>query len=219
LLLVVTNAAVVSAAHVAAAANVAMATTAAAHSTPLDRYLEQLKTLRVSFEQTLTDARGRETQRAKGLLTVVRPGRFRWELTPLDTGAPQLMVSDGRNLWFYDRDLEQVSVRPAASALTATPATLLSSTGDLRSVFKIATDGRRQQLDWVVVTPIADDADFREARLGFAKGELRQMILQDKLGQTSTLIFQNATRNAPIPEADVTFVPPVGADVIGKPVD
>lgn len=191
----------------------------ASRSTVLDRYLDGLKTLRVDFAQISTDARGRETQRATGILTVVRPGRFRWELTPADSDATQLMVADGRNLWFYDRDLEQVSVRPAESALTATPATLLSSTGDLRTVFKVAAGGRADGLEWVVVTPIATDADFREARLGFVRDELRQMVLKDKLGQTSTLAFAKAERNGTVPESAVTFVPPAGADVIGTPVN
>lgn len=194
------------------------AATNAGRQTPLDQYLDQLQTLRVSFEQTITDARGRETQRATGMLTVVRPGRFRWELTPADTNATQLMIADGKNLWFYDRDLEQVSVRPAESALTATPATLLSSTGDLRSVFKVAEQVQRDGIEWVAVTPLRADADFKEARLGFQRGELRQMILKDKLGQTSTLLFANGARNVAVPDADVRFSPPAGADVIGTPV-
>jgi outer membrane lipoprotein carrier protein len=187
-------------------------------ATPLDRYLQGLNTLRLVFAQTLTDSRGRIVQKANGTLTVVRPGRFRWELTPVGGIAPQLMVADGKNLWFYDRDLEQVSVRAAGSALTATPAALLSSTGDLRAVFTIAGAGRREGFDWVVVMPLKADADFREARLAFTRGELKRMVLKDKLGQTATLLFERGTRNAPVADAEVSFVPPPGADVIGKPV-
>ena len=65
---------------------------------------------------------------------ILRPGRFRWELTPAGAASPQLMVADGKNLWFYDRDLEQVSVKAAAAALTATPASLLSGDGEHRRV-------------------------------------------------------------------------------------
>ena len=36
------------------------------------------------------------------------------------------MVCDGTNLWFFDRDLQQVTVKPVDAALTATPAMLLS---------------------------------------------------------------------------------------------
>ena len=106
---------------------------AAAPATVLDTYLANLKTLRAEFSQVVVDGRGGEVQRATGKFVIQRPGKFRWELVP-DAGAggaqsPQLMIADGKNLWFYDRDLEQVSVKPAATALTATPASLLSGDG------------------------------------------------------------------------------------------
>jgi outer membrane lipoprotein carrier protein len=189
--------------------------------TPLDTYLSQLKTLRAEFAQTVTDGKGQEVQKAQGTLTIVRPGRFRWELTP-EGGAPQLMVADGRNLWFYDRDLEQVSVKPATAALTATPAGLLSGDGNIRELFTVAPAGKKDGLDWVLVTPKQSDADFREARLAFGagqrqEGELRRMVLKDKLGQTVRLDFRKSERNPMVAEADVKFTPPASADVIGTP--
>ena len=189
--------------------------------TPLDSYLEHLKTLRAEFSQVVTDGKGREVQNARGKLVIVRPGRFRWELTPAvgagASGSPQLMVADGKNLWFYDRDLDQVSVKPASSALTATPAGLLSGDGNIRELFTVSASGRKDGLDWVLVTPKESDADFREARLAFGKSELKRMVLKDKLGQTVRLDFETSERNPPVAEAEVKFVPPVNADVIGTP--
>jgi len=201
-------------------------TTAVQAQTPLDSYLEHLKTLRAEFSQVVTDGKGREVQNAKGKLVIVRPGRFRWELTPAGGGAdnsPQLMVADGKNLWFYDRDLEQVSVKAATSALTATPAGLLSGEGNIRELFTVSPAGRKDGFDWVLVTPKESDADFREARLAFGTGprqevELKRMVLKDKLGQTVRLEFQASERNAPVAEAEVKFIPPADADVIGTPV-
>ncbi len=187
--------------------------------TPLDNYLEQLKTLRTEFSQVVTDGSGRQVQQASGKLVIVRPGRFRWELTPAGANdSAQLMISDGRNLWFYDRDLEQVSVKPAATALTATPASLLSGDGNFRELFTVRPAGRDNGLEWVSVTPRSADADFREARLGFAKTELKRMVLNDKLGQTVELDFLVSRRNAPVADAEVTFTPPADADVIGTPL-
>jgi len=186
--------------------------------TQLDSYLEHLKTLRTEFSQVVTDSKGRQVQDARGRLVIVRPGRFRWELTPSGAGSsPQLMVADGKNLWFYDRDLEQVSVKPASSALTATPAGLLSGEGNIRELFTVSPAGRKDGLDWVLVTPKEDDADFREARLAFVKSELKRMVLKDKLGQTVNLDFETSERNPPVAEAEVKFTPPPEADVIGTP--
>ena len=199
-----------------------MLATAAQAQTPLDTYLTHLKTLRAEFSQTVTDGKGDQVQNAQGTLVIVRPGRFRWELTPVG-GAPQLMVADGRNLWFYDRDLEQVSVKAATAALTATPAGLLSGDGNIRELFTVAAAGKKDGFDWVLVTPKQNDADFREARLGFGasprqQGELRRMVLKDKLGQTVRLEFFKSERNPPVADSEVRFTPPAGADVIGTPI-
>jgi len=194
----------------------AFAAHAAGAPTPLDQYLDGLRTLRTEFSQTVVDGKGEEVQKAEGKLTIVRPGKFRWELTPAGNPQAQLMVADGKNLWFYDRDLEQVSVKPA-TVLTATPASLLSGAGDVRALFTVSLAGRRDGLDWVKVVPKSGEADFREAQLAFTRGELKRMVLKDKLGQTVRLDFLTSARNVPVPDTEVQFTPPAGADLIGTP--
>jgi outer membrane lipoprotein carrier protein len=212
--------------HLAAPAEAAPAATpaagvpAATASTPLDKYLDNLKTLRTSFLQTLVDGQGHEIDRSTGTLIVARPGKFSWDIHP-QTGdankAGQLMVSDGRNLWFFDRDLEQVTVKPVDAALSATPAMLLSGTVDVRKNFTLTPAGQREGLDWVLVEPHGVDADFKDALFGFASGDLKRMILEDKLGQTATIMFDHIERNVPVSAQETTFTPPKGADVIGTP--
>jgi outer membrane lipoprotein carrier protein len=197
----------------------------------LDRYLAGLASLQAEFSQTLTDARGRTVDTLDGTLVVLRPGRFRWEVHPraatsptatppaaMSPAATQLMVADGRNVWFYDRELEQVTVKPAAGALTATPAMLLSGTVDIHAAFEVRDDGKSGGLDWVRVTPRRGDAEFRVARLGFAGLELRRMEIDDKLGQRAVLVFGTTRRNQPVAPDQLQFTPPAGVDVIGKPV-
>ena len=192
--------------------------TAAESGNQLDRYLSDLSTLRMNFTQTLKDARGREVDRASGTLLVSRPGKFRWELhqgTDKDSG--QLMVADGRNVWFFDRDLEQVTVKPADTALSATPAMLLSGL-DVHENFTVSDAGQRDGLAWQLVEPRRGDAEFRRALFGFTPdGKLKRMIIDDKLGQTATLLFDNVERNAPVTPEELSFTPPPGADLIGTP--
>src|SRR5688572_16042853 len=191
----------------------------AAASNALDGYLDGLKTLRAEFTQTVTDSKGNRVQTSKGEFIVQRPGKFRWQLTPEGTQTPQLMVADGKNLWFYDQDLEQVTVKPAVEALTATPASLLSGDGNVAEYFRVLPDGKRDGVDWVKVTPTRSDADFREVRIGFSGfgSQLVRMVLKDKLGQTVNIEFTNSERNAGVDASEVSFVPPAGADVIGTP--
>jgi outer membrane lipoprotein carrier protein len=206
-----------------AAAPAALPRSAPAQSQPtqLDAYLDHLKTLRASFLQTLADGQGKEIDRATGTIIVERPGKFSWDIHPQSGGgagtAGQLMVCDGRNLWCFDRDLEQVTVKPVDAALSATPALLLSGAVDVRKNFTISPAGDRLGLQWVLVEPHGAEADFREALFGFDKGELKRMILEDKLDQTATVIFDKVERNVPVSAAEVSFTPPKGADVIGTP--
>ena len=79
------------------------------------------------------------------------------------------MVCDGGNLWFLDRDLEQVTVKPVDAALSATPAMLLSGAVDVRKNFNLTPAGQRMGLDWVLVEPHGAEADFRSALFGFAQ--------------------------------------------------
>jgi outer membrane lipoprotein carrier protein len=208
---------------VAASANAqAQTPVAALTKTALDRYVANLATLRVEFVQRLTDSRGRSLEAVAGTLVVQRPGRFRWEVRRAGSAAgsafTQLMVNDGSNVWFYDRELDQVTVKPARSALTATPAMLLSGTVELRQAFTVAAAPRRSGLDWVLVKPKRADAEFNEARLAFDGAELRRMELRDKLGQTAVIEFGKATRNGPVAADELRFTPPADADLIGKPV-
>jgi outer membrane lipoprotein carrier protein len=217
-------------------AMVAWVPAAYAAATPLDSYLDDMKTLRATFLQTLADAHGREIDRSSGTLIVSRPGKFSWEIHPQGSGAGagaaagpgavpgggQLMVADGRNLWFLDRDLQQVTVKPADAALSATPAMLLSGTVDVRKNFKITPAPKRDGLDWVMVEPQATEADFRRALLGFEGKEagppaLKRMILEDKLGQTATVMFDHVERNGHVAPEEVSFTVPPGVDVIGTP--
>lgn len=218
------------------------ATAADRAGTALDRYLDGLKSLRTAFTQTVSDAHGNPVESGSGSLIVQRPGRFRWDYrvrsdesaagataAGATTGAAtaageaadqrgQLLVADGRNLWFYDRELAQVTVKPVAAALSATPVMLLSGTAaQLRESFDISPAGSRDGLEWVSVTPRASSADFNRAQLGFAHDQLERMVVNDRLGQTVQLDFSRSERNAPIDPAQLQFKPPAGVDVIGTP--
>jgi outer membrane lipoprotein carrier protein len=197
----------------------AVAPAAFAAATPLDSYLDDMKTLRATFLQTLADAHGKEIDRSTGTLIVSRPGKFSWEIHPQGSSAAsgQLMVADGRNLWFLDRDLQQVTVKPADAALSATPAMLLSGTVDVRKNFTLTPAPKRDGLDWVLVEPHGSEADFRHALMGFDGKDLKRMILEDKLGQTATVMFDHVERNGKVAPEEVSFTPPAGVDVIGTP--
>ncbi len=189
--------------------------TAATAADALERFLVGLTSWRAPFTQEVIDSAGKSVERGSGTLLVGRPGRFRWEYTPRDGGA-QLLIADGRNLWFYDQELQQATVKPASSALAATPVVLLSGTdAEMRAAFEIVPQAARDSLAWVKVTPRSASAEFASAELGFRDTQLQRLRIHDRLGQTVTLSFTRSARNLPLLDSELQFTPPAGVDVIG----
>jgi outer membrane lipoprotein carrier protein len=217
----------VAAAGPASAATGAVAT--GSSPTVLDRYLDTLTTLRTDFTQTVSDAGGKITQNGEGSLIVSRPDRFRWDYRPANAAGAvgntgggddsgELLVADGKNLWFFDRELAQVTVKPIDAALSATPIVLLSgSAALLRAQFQIESEPARESLQWVQVRPRSAQADFSSAELGFRDGELVRMRVHNMLGQIVQLDFTNSHRNTAVDAALFHFTVPAGVDVIGTP--
>lgn len=180
----------------------------------VDAYLASLKTLSADFVQVVQDKGGQVTDRATGTLTLSRPDRFRWEYKQ---PYVQTIVADGRKLWLYDPDLQQVTVRSLAQGLGATPALLLSGAGRVGDAFKSDSVETLQGITWCRLVPAKPGSDFERVSLGFdAREELSAMELVDKLGQTTTIRFAGVKRGAKLDDSLFRFVPPAGADVIGE---
>lgn len=197
------------------------AAAAAAETTALDGYLSGLTTWSAQFTQSAVDSKGKRVPEsdASGRFLIVRPGKFRWESAPKDDPeAVTLTIADGRNLWIYDQDLEQVTVKRMRDELPQSPALLLAGDASLRDAFEVTSNGRRDGLDWVRARPKDAESDFREALFGFRGRELARLVVVDKLGQRATLVFTRVTRNLPVDTKMVQFAPPPGVDVIGTPV-
>lgn len=197
----------------AAAAAVADPAADQAAARRVELALGSLSSLRADFRQTVTDAEGRLVEQAEGRMALARPGRFRWDYRVPE----QVIVSDGRTVWFHDVELEQVTVRGAAETLAGTPAMLLAGQGELAAEFAMQDAGNEDGLAWTRLAPRRPDGDFRELRLGFAGGDLRRMLLLDRLGQLTRLDFERIERNPRLDASLFRFVPPAGVDVVGRP--
>jgi outer membrane lipoprotein carrier protein len=180
----------------------------------VETYLASVKTLSAEFAQVVRNREGDIVDRASGTLSLSRPNRFRW-----DYREPyvQTIVADGSRLWLYDSDLEQVTVRTLESGLGSTPAMLLSGDGAVRDAFDSVAVERLGEWNWSRLRPRQAGSDFEQVSLAFdAQGELAAMELRDKLGQATVIEFGAVRRNVPLGDTLFRFVPPPGADVIGR---
>jgi outer membrane lipoprotein carrier protein len=185
----------------------------ASPTTDVEKYLNGLASWSADFEQTIDDGHGNVLRSAAGRLYLQRPGKFRWDYSE---PSEQLILADGKQIWFYDKDLAQANVRNMDTSLASTPASLLSGASSVSAQFDVTTRPPSGGLQWFQLAPKHADTDFQLVRIGFDKGELRSMFLADKLNQITQLTFSNSKRNVPLAPDLFTFVPPPGVDVIGR---
>ncbi len=175
-------------------------------------FLEDVHSLKADFVQVVLDSSLKQVKQSNGTLTIKRPGRFRWDyLKP----NPEIIVADGKRLWLYDVDLQQVTVKPLNDTLAASPAVLLSGSNDVEKSFSVDDLGEKDGLEWVDLKPKVKDTDFEDVRLGFKDGDISVMELKDNLGSTTRITFSDLQRNVSVADDAFRFTPPKGADVIG----
>jgi len=180
----------------------------------VEKYLNGLASWSADFEQTIDDGRGNVLRSAAGRLYLQRPGKFRWDYSK---PSEQLVLADGKQIWFYDKDLSQANVRDMDTSLASTPASLLSGSASVSSQFNVTSMPPNAGLQWFQLIPKHADTDFQLVRIGFNKnGELASMFLADKLNQITQLTFSNSKRNDSFAPDLFSFVPPPGVDVIGR---
>lgn len=178
-------------------------------------FLTDVITMQGRFEQSLIDAEGEVAEVSNGTLEIERPKRFRWIYSdPYE----QWLVADGLNIWSYDVDLEQVTVKPQAKALSNTPALLLGGAKDALEQFRFEGSSVEAETTWVRMRPIDEGSGFNRVELGFLNGELHRMVFFDNLEQTTLVALYDIVINEPIDADYFEFVVPPDADLVGVPL-
>ena len=184
------------------------------HAGPIEKmreFIQQTRSARAVFTQTVADSSGQISQKASGTVQFQRPGKFRWTYSkPYE----QVIVGDGETLWIYDKDLNQVTQRKLDKALGSSPAALLAGADDIEKYFSLNALGKKGKLDWLEVRPYDEDSLFDKVRMGFNKNTLEVMELFDHFGQKTTIMLSRLERNPVTPADTYTFTIPDGADVV-----
>lgn len=183
--------------------------------------LEQFK----SFIATTKAAKGEFTQRqvktdkqgkmqvsnvSEGSFQFARPGRFIWLY---QKPYEQLLQADGEQLYIYDKDLNQVTIRKLGDALASSPAAILFGSNDIEKNFTMKEGESRDGIDWLQLTPRAKDSPFEQIGIGLRNGTPEAMELRDAFGQVSLLTFPRFEKNPPLSAGQFKFDIPKGADI------
>lgn len=180
----------------------------------LTTFTKGLKGLDGQFTQQVFDANGKLKESSSGRVALSAPRLFRWEYVK---PYAQLIVADGKRLWVYDPDLQQVTKRAQGAEEQNNPLAALIDPSKLDKDYVIKEAGNKDGLDWLELTPkTVTEASFKSARLGFGAQGLATMQVIDALGQKTRITFNSWKRN-PVFAADTfRYVPAKGVDIVGE---
>jgi outer membrane lipoprotein carrier protein len=174
--------------------------------------LKNMDNLSAEFKQTLLDEDKNVVQQSRGTLALQRPGKFSWIYTePFE----QRIIADGRELWVYDVELDQVTVKPMDESISNAPIMILMKESDVTQQFNVIEVGQRKFLFWIELEPKAKDLEYQRIFIGLEDGNVRAMELQDQFGQSTQIVFDNLRFGVVHNPSTFKFVPPDGVDVYG----
>ena len=178
----------------------------------LNKALRNLDNLTAEFKQTLRDEDKQVVQQSRGTLALQRPGKFAWiYIDPFE----QQIIADGSELWIYDVELDQVTVKPMDESLSSAPIMLLMKQTDVGEQFRVSEVGQRKYLYWVELESQAPDLEFTHIYIGLEDGNVRAMEMRDRFGQSTQIVFENLRTGVIHDPRIFRFEPPPGVDVYG----
>jgi outer membrane lipoprotein carrier protein len=181
--------------------------------TSLKDFYHHTNSMRAKFHQQVKDNAGGVVQEVEGTMQLQRPNKFRWDY---QKPYEQEIISDGKDVFLYDIDLEQVTIRSLSQALGSSPAALLAGGAEVERSFVLKNIKRGDGLDWVEALPKSVDSGFERILLAFKGNNLSKMEMYDSFKNITLITFDSVERNPSLQTSSFLFTTPEGVDVVGE---
>lgn len=169
------------------------------------------RSFQANFVETLSSPGGM-TRTRKGTVYFKKVGRMRWEF-----GAPSVgtVVSDGKTVYDYEQDLNQVVELPVSKALKSNATAFLLGLGNIRRDFKAALPPgpSRDGLTHIILTP-KGGGDTMELGLDPKSYDIINFKLTSQIGGVTELKFSDIQTNVALNDSLFSFRIPDGADIV-----
>lgn len=177
----------------------------------LQRQYRETRTLSAKFAEEIIPVGGSKRERT-GTVYLMKPGRMRWEY---DEPSKELLVSDGKLIYNYDPELNQVVEAPLAQTLRFPGATeFLLGAGDIKKDFTPSlVDNPDSTLVHLRLVPKAQ-GNTVEVGLDPKNYNVETIRVIDQLGNVTAMKFTSIVNNPPISESIFGFSPPPGVDIV-----
>ncbi|MDG6882680.1 outer-membrane lipoprotein carrier protein LolA [Phocoenobacter uteri] len=173
--------------------------------TELQKRLSLVSQYKADFSQIVRSVKGNIIQEGEGTFQVKRPNLFK-----MDVKTPQEneIISDGKNLWFYDPFVSQVTVNWLENVVTDTPFVLLTNNEPKNWKQYDVT----QEMDNFVLKPLSKHSGIEQFDIRITKnGVLKGFSTIEKTGQSNLYLLKNISNQV---DKDVfKFTVPEGAEI------
>ena len=184
----------------------------------LNRMLDTMQSLSSQFHQEIKSADAYSLQDMSGEMHIAKPGRIYWA-----SEAPyeQRVIADGENLWLYDPDLEQVTLKSLAENLIDSPAALLIGEADhFAERYRICSETSNTTIATttatttkITLTPLQAGSIYTKLTLTFVDDVPGAINMYDSLGQHTAITLINPVMNPALDASLFIFQPPAGVDI------
>ena len=179
----------------------------------LNNFVNHFSTFKANFKQTVPDESVFDMNRSEGYVVIERPGKLFWVYQQPEY---QEIVSDGVDLWIFDSDIDQATVRTLDSIQTDFPLRWLLYKESVTDNFEVIVGKKEKGVSWYNLVP-KTATFFQSLEVAIKGGKLTQVWMYQGSSNVTKVIFEDIELDIKIPESQFLFIPPKGVDVIGLP--
>jgi outer membrane lipoprotein carrier protein len=180
----------------------------------VQKFYENTQDFTADVAQTYQYFAANRTMKASGQMQLKKPGMMRWDIVK---PSPQLYLLDGKALYQYDAEDNEVRVKKDFTSYALPAAvTFLWGKGRLTDEFTVTKIAKPEYGATVLeLTPKKAGSGFRKLffALDAATGQVQTSIVIDGEGNENRLSFSNVKTNVGLPAARFVFELPKGATV------
>jgi outer membrane lipoprotein carrier protein len=193
----------------------------AADSNPADAVIDALQKSYDATTDFVADFRQdtevktlNRTMKANGKLTFKRPGKMFWRY---EEPKDQFVITDGKHLYFYQPDQNQVVKTPLKNAFRGDiPLSFLLGLGNLKKDFNATLKSSDENQNVLRLEPKGEAGGFSEVLVGVSKSasDIVWVSVRDAAGNLTTLRFTNMRKGVGVNDSLFQVKIPNGADVV-----
>lgn len=181
---------------------------------------EEINSFHATFTQSSEVKALNKTQTAEGEVWFKKPGKMRWSF---QTPNKDQIVSDGKTLWFYDEEEQQVIETPVAQVSeTQSTTTLLSGLGNIKELFDASFAESKDMTSngsYLVDLVPRGEEEYNKVTISVDKNDMmvNTIYLYDPFGNLTTVKLAGIKTNGDVSDTLFTFNTPDGVEVVKPP--